>query len=150
MLKCRLCSTMYGGEAMSDQAVRQILSEAKTVAVVGLSPKPTRDSHLVAQYLQNHGYRIIPVYPREETILGEQVYRRLEDIPEPPDIVDVFRKSEETPAIAEAAVRIGAKLLWLQLGVENEVARSIAEAGGLSVVENQCIKVEHQTWSRQD
>ncbi|AUW95572.1 MAG: CoA-binding protein [Sulfobacillus thermosulfidooxidans] len=129
---------------MTDEMMRELLEQSHTVAVVGLSPKPDRASYQVAQYLQNHGYRIVPVYPREETILGERVYARLEDIPFPVDVVDVFRKAEDTPPVAESAVRIGAKALWLQLGIANEVARSIAEAAGLAVVEDHCIKIEHQ------
>ncbi|NMP23597.1 CoA-binding protein [Sulfobacillus harzensis] len=128
---------------MTDR-IGEILKNNKTIAVVGLSPKPERASYKVAAYMQQHGYRIIPVYPRGETILGEKVYPRLEDISEPVDIVDVFRKSEDTPPVAESAVRIGAKCLWLQLGIQNEVAEAIAEAGGLQYVENRCIKIEHE------
>lgn len=124
--------------------IDEILSSSRTIAVVGLSPKADRASHQVAHYMQSHGYRIIPVHPQADTILGEKVYKRLEDIPEPVDIVDVFRKAEDTPPVAESAVRIGAKTLWLQLGISNEVAESIAEAGGLSVVQDRCIKIEHQ------
>ncbi len=127
---------------MTDTEFEDIFRKYKTIAVVGLSPKPERASHLVAQYLQNKGYRIVPVYPRGGEILHEQVYERLEDIPFPVDIVDVFRRSEDTPAVAESAVRIGAKGLWLQLGVKSEVARSIAETGGLWVVEDRCMKIE--------
>ena len=123
--------------------IDNILKTSHTIAVVGLSPKADRPSHEVAQYMQGHGYRIIPVHPQADTILGEKVYRRLEDIPEAVDIVDVFRKSEDTPPFAESAVRIGAKTFWLQLGIKNDVAESIAEAGGLAVVSNRCIKVEH-------
>jgi hypothetical protein len=129
---------------MNQDSIDEILSESRTIAVVGLSPKPERASHEVAQYLQNHGYRIIPVHPSADTILGEKVYARLEDIPEPVDIVDVFRRAEDTPPVAESAVRIGAKTLWLQLGIINEVAASIAAAGGLNVVQDRCIKIEHQ------
>lgn len=121
-----------------------ILNNSHTIAVVGLSPHSDRPSHEVAEYMQRHGYRIIPVHPHADTILGEKVYRRLEDIPEPVDIVDVFRKAEDTPPVAESAVRIGAKTFWLQLGIENDVAESIAEAGGLSVVHDRCIKIEYE------
>ncbi|PSR21783.1 MAG: CoA-binding protein [Sulfobacillus acidophilus] len=124
--------------------IDKILQESHTIAVVGLSPKPDRASHQVAQYLQNHGYRIIPIHPQADVILGEKVYGRLEDVPEPVDVVDVFRRSEDTPPFAEAAVRIGAKALWLQLGIENELAEAIATAAGLDYVENRCIKIEHQ------
>lgn len=128
---------------MSDQ-IEKLLQDSRTIAVVGLSPRPERASHEVALYLQQHGYRIIPVNPSAETILGEKAYPRLEDIPEPVDIVDVFRKAEDTPPIAEAAVRMGAKCLWLQLGIENEVSQAIAETGGLVYVSDRCIKIEHQ------
>lgn len=129
---------------MSQASIGAILSESRTIAVVGLSPKPDRDSHRVAQYMQSHGYRIIPVHPQADVILGEKVYARLEDIPDPVDIVDVFRKSEDTPPVAESAVRIGAKCLWLQLGIENEVAEALADAGGLKFIQNRCLKIEHQ------
>ena len=127
---------------MSDE-ISEILKTSRTIAVVGLSPKEDRASHEVAAYMQKHGYRIIPVHPQATEILGEKVYARLEDIPESVDIVDVFRKSDDTPPVAESAVRIGAKVLWLQLGIANEVAASIAEAGGLQVVQDRCIKIEH-------
>lgn len=132
------------GTALHQANIENLLKMSHTIAIVGLSPKADRPSYRVATYLQNHGYRIIPVHPTADTILGEKVYSRLEDIPEPVDIVDVFRKPEDTPPVAEAAVRIGAKALWLQLGIENEVAGSIAEAGGLEVVQNKCIKIEHE------
>jgi len=128
---------------MSDM-IQEILESSHTIAVVGLSPKPDRASYHVAEYMQQHGYRIIPVHPAAETILGEKVYARLEDIPDKVDIVDVFRKSEDTPPVAEAAVRIGARSLWLQLGIENDVAEAIAGAGGMNYVQNRCIKIEHE------
>lgn len=124
--------------------IEEILRRSRTIAVVGLSPKPERASYKVSQYMQSQGYRIIPVYPREDTILGEKVYRSLEEIPDPVDIVDVFRQADDTPSVAEAAVRIGAKCLWLQLGIANEVSQALAEAGGLDYVENRCIKIEHE------
>ena len=127
---------------MSDE-ISEILKTSRTIAVVGLSPKEDRASHQVAAYMKQHGYRIIPVHPQAAEILGEKVYARLEDIPEAVDIVDVFRKSDDTPPVAESAVRIGAKVLWLQLGIANEVAASIAQAGGLKVVQDRCIKIEH-------
>ncbi len=129
---------------MHDATLLEILTENKIVAVVGLSPKPDRASHRVAQYLQRMGYRIIPVNPGFDEILGEKSYARLEDIPQKVDIVDVFRKSEDTPPVAESAVRIGARVLWLQLGIANEVAASIAQTGGLTVVQDRCIKIEHE------
>ncbi len=128
---------------MADR-IKDILEQSRTIAVVGLSPKPERASYKVAAYMQSQGYRIIPVYPREDKILGETVYRRLEDIPQAVDIVDVFRNSDDTPPVAESSVRIGAKCLWLQLGIQNDVSQGIAEAGGLEYVENRCIKIEHE------
>ena len=130
---------MAGGDA-----VAQILRVAKTIAVVGLSSNPMRASHGVAEYLQSAGYRIIPVNPNETEVLGEKAYARLEDVPEPVDIVDVFRRAEEVPAVAESAIRIGAKVLWMQLGIENAVAAEKARGAGLVVVEDSCLMVEHK------
>ena len=124
--------------------VAQILREAKTIAVVGLSSNPMRASHGVAEYLKNAGYRIIPVNPNETEVLGEKAYARLEDVPEPVDIVDVFRRAEEVPAVAESAIAIGAKVLWMQLGIENAKAAEKARAAGLVVVEDSCLMVEHK------
>ncbi len=129
---------------MSQANIPEILEQSRTIAVVGLSPNPDRPSHDVARYLKQQGYRVIPVHPQADEILGEKVYRRLEDIPESIDIVDVFRRAEDTPSVAEAAVRVGARTLWLQLGIENDVAEAIASAGGLNVVQNRCLKIEHR------
>ena len=117
---------------------------AKTIAVVGLSSNPMRPSHGVAEYLKAAGYRIIPVNPNETEVLGEKAYARLEDVPEPVDIVDVFRRAEEVPAVAESAIGIGAKVLWMQLGIENDGAAEKARAAGLVVVEDACLLVEHK------
>jgi hypothetical protein len=124
--------------------VGQILRVAKTIAVVGLSSNPMRASHGVAEYLKAAGYRIIPVNPNETEVLGERAYARLEDVPEPVDIVDVFRRAEEVPAVAESAIGIGAKVLWMQLGIENAEAAERARAAGLVVVEDSCLMVEHK------
>ena len=124
----------------SDQELRSILGEAKTIAVVGLSSKPERDSHDVAGFLQGKGYRIIPVNPNETEVLGEKAYPSLLDVPEKVDVVDVFRRAEYTPEVAEQAVRIGAKVLWLQDGIVNEDAWRIAQEGGLDVVMGVCIR----------
>jgi len=124
--------------------VAQILRGAKTIAVVGLSSNPMRASHRVAEYLKSAGYRIIPVNPNETEVLGEKAYARLEDVPEPVDIVDVFRRAEEVPAVAESAIGIGAKVLWMQLGIENAEAAEKARAAGLVVVEDSCLMVEHK------
>jgi predicted CoA-binding protein len=123
--------------------VRRILRGNHTIAVVGLSAQWHRPSHFAAKYMQEHGYRVIPVNPTYDTILGEKSYKRLTDIPEPVDVVDCFRKSEEIPAIAEEAIKIGAKVLWMQLGVHSAEARKRAEAAGLEVIENRCVKIEH-------
>ena len=128
----------------NSDVVAQILREAKTIAVVGLSANPMRASHGVAEYLKSAGYRIIPVNPNETEVLGEKAYARLEDVPEPVDIVDVFRRAEEVPAVAESAIRIGAKVLWMQLGIENAEAAERALAAGLMVVEDSCLMVEHK------
>jgi len=125
-------------------AVAQILVATKTIAVVGLSSNPMRASHDVAAYLKAAGYRIIPVNPNETEVLGEKAYARLEDIPEPVDIVDVFRRAEELPAVANSAIAIKAKVLWMQLGIENAAAAENARAAGLVVVENACLLVEHK------
>ena len=123
--------------------VRRILRKHKTLAVVGLSAQWHRPSYFAAKYMQEHGYRVIPVNPGYDTILGERCYKSLRDIPEKVDIVDCFRKPAEIPAIAEDAIAIGAKVLWMQLGVHNAQARARAEAAGLEVVENRCVKIEH-------
>ncbi len=133
-----------GFDQVDDEQIRQILQQYRYVAIVGLSPKEDRPSFQVAQFLKDHGYHIVPVHPQAQTILGEKVYPRLEDIPFAIDIVDVFRRPEDTPAVAESAVRIGAKVLWLQLGIQNEIARSIAETGGLQVIEDRCMKIEYR------
>lgn len=123
--------------------IRTILEKTGAIAVVGLSDKPDRTSHMVAAAMKDRGYRIIPVNPSgPDTILGEKRYASLSDIPEPVDMVNVFRRSEFCPPIAEEAVKIGAKVLWLQQGVESEEAAGIAEAGGLRVIMDRCIKVE--------
>jgi predicted CoA-binding protein len=130
--------------APSDATLRSILSQARTIAVVGLSSKPDRASNEVAVYLQGKGYRIVPVNPNETEVLGEKAYASLLEIPEdvPIDIVDVFRRAEATPAIAADAVDVGAKVLWLQLDIVNDEARRIAEEGGLTVVMGACMKIE--------
>lgn len=129
-------------EHPSREQLKELLERSDTIAVVGLSDKPDRTSYMVSQAMQAKGYRIIPVNPNAETILGEKCFPSLADIPEPVDIVNVFRRSEHTPPVAEEAVAIGAKALWLQLGIANEEAASIAQNGGLFVVMDRCIKVE--------
>ena len=124
--------------------VEEMLRSAQTIAVVGLSSDPGRDSNSVARYLQEVGYRIIPVNPYEDQVLGERSFPSLADLPEGPDIVDVFRRAEHTPSVAQQAVAIGAKVLWLQSGIVSDESRRIAEEGGLAYVENACIRTEHQ------
>ena len=123
--------------------IQRLLREARTIAVVGLSSNTLRASHFVAFYLQRHGYRIIPVNPREKEVLGERSYPGLLDVPEPIDIVDVFRAPDAVPGIAREATRIGAKALWLQYGVISAEGIAIAEEGGLPIVVDRCMKVEH-------
>lgn len=129
---------------MDDTAkLRRILRDYRTIAVVGLSANWYRPSYFAAKYLQEHGYRVIPVNPAYDSVLGEKCYKALADIPEKVDIVDCFRKSEEIPALAAEAIAIGARVLWMQLGVRSEEARAKAEAAGLEVVEDRCMKIEH-------
>jgi len=123
--------------------LRRILKESHTIAVVGLSADWFRPSYFAAKYMQEHGYKVIPVNPKYVEILGERCYPDLKSIPEKVDIVDVFRKSEDCVPIAHEAVAIGAKALWLQIGVINEEARQIAETAGLEVVMNRCVKIEY-------
>jgi len=111
--------------------------------VVGLSAQWHRPSYFAAKYLQEHGYRVIPVNPAYESVLGERCYKSLADIPVKVDVVDCFRRSEEIPALADQAIAIGAKVLWMQLGVRHAEARARAEAAGLQVVEDRCMKIEH-------
>ena len=133
----------------TDRELRSILGEAKTIAVVGLSSKPHRDSHSVSAYLQKKGYRIIPVNPNETEVLGEKAYPSLLDVPEKVDVVDVFRRAEFTPEVAEQAVKIGARVLWLQDGIVNEEAWRIGQEGGLDVVMGVCIRTTKNRLERE-
>jgi predicted CoA-binding protein len=126
-----------------DDALRQLLTNASTIAMVGASSNPDRPSNGIMRKLQSVGYRVIPVNPNETAVLGARAYASLADVPERIDIVDVFRRAEFTPAIAEDAVKIGAKALWLQSGVVNDEAAAKAEAGGLMAVMDACIGVMH-------
>jgi predicted CoA-binding protein len=123
--------------------IQRVLRETKTIAIVGLSSNPLRASYFVGFYLQRHGYRVIPVNPREQEILGEKCYPSLRDVPEPVGIVNVFRAPDAVPGVAKDAVAIGAKCLWCQFGVISEEGARIAVEGGLAVVMDRCIKVEH-------
>jgi uncharacterized protein len=140
------------GYVPGDEVLRSILENAKTIAVVGLSSKEHRDSHGVASYLQRAGYRIVPVNPKESVVLGEPAYPTLAHIPADVevDVVDVFRRAEETPPVARAAVDRKAKVLWLQDGIVNDEARAIAEAAGLTVVMGTCMMREHQRLEPED
>jgi uncharacterized protein len=128
----------------SDDEIRKILTETKTIALVGASPKPDRDSHEVMAFLQSRGYRVIPVNPvcAGETILGERVRASLAEIDEPIDLVDVFRNSEAAGAVADEAIAAHAKAVWMQLGVVNEPAADRARKAGLAVVMDRCPKIE--------
>ena len=123
--------------------IREIMLTAKTIAIVGLSSNELRPSHFVGYYLNRHGYRVIAVNPNETEVFGEKSYASLSDIPFPIDVVDVFRAPQFVPAIAEEAVKIGAKALWLQFGVISLEGAEIARRGGLQVVMDRCMKVEH-------
>jgi hypothetical protein len=123
--------------------VQRVLNSAKTIAIVGLSKNHLRASHFVGFYLRRHGFRVIPVNPRETDVFGETSFKSLADVPVPVDVVNVFRAPDALPAIARDAVAIGAANLWCQFSVINEEGARIAESGGLSVVMDRCIKVEH-------
>jgi uncharacterized protein len=127
-----------------DDPIEEILKTYKTIAVVGLSSNPARPSHGVASYMQGAGYRIIPVNPNERELLGEKSYARVEDVPEKVEIVDIFRRAESVPAVVDSAIRAGAKVVWMQLGIENEAAGEKARAAGVVVVMDACIFVEHK------
>ena len=123
--------------------IRGILLRSRTLAIVGLSAQWYRPSYFAAKYMLDHGYRIIPVNPRYDDVLGQKCYPNLRAIPTPVDLVDCFRKAPEIPAIADDAIAIGAKVLWMQLGIVNEDAANRAVAAGLDVVMNRCVKIEH-------
>jgi predicted CoA-binding protein len=131
---------------LEDEGIKRILENSRTIAVVGLSTDPEKDSHQVAKYLQEHGYHIVPVNPKADEILGEKCYPSLKEIPLSVDVVDIFRIIEAIPAIVDEAIAIGAKVVWMQLGLaENQSARK-AMAAGLQVVMNKCLKIEHSRY----
>ena len=132
----------------SDQQLKELLQKAHTIAVVGLSSSRFRASYGVSQYMQSAGYRIIPVNPNEQEVLGEKAYARLEDVPEKIDVVDVFRRSEFLSEIVDAAIRVGARAIWMQEGVVNETAAQRARDAGLFVVMDACILREHRRLMR--
>jgi len=135
---------MKSGKIISeDSEIKDILENAKTIAILGLSPKPDRDSNRVAKYLKDHGYRIIPVRPGQEEILGQSAYPTLDDIKEHVDIVDVFRNPKQIVPHAHEAIRMQPKVFWMQLGIENQKAALLLVKAGIDVVMNKCIKIEH-------
>ena len=127
-----------------DHEIRNMLETAKSIAILGLNPKPERDSNRVARYLKDHGYRIIPVRPAQKEILGEKAYRFIDDIKEPVDIVNVFRNSAQIVPHAHEAIRLKPKVFWMQLNIENREAADLLTAAGIDVVMDRCIKVEHE------
>jgi uncharacterized protein len=134
---------------MNDESVRDLLNTAKTIAVVGLSSNPIRPSYGVSEYMQSRGYRIIPVNPRETEVLGEKAYPSLAEVPEPVDIVNVFRRPAFVPEVAQAAMEAKARCLWLQEGVVHPVATRRAEEAGMLVVVDRCILKEHRRLLRE-
>ncbi len=134
----------------AEKKLCEILKSSKTIVVVGLSPKEHRASNQVAKYMQEKGYKIIPVYPREETILGEKVYRSLDEIDFEVDIVDIFRKSEDTPEIVQKAIKLpGVKCIFLQEGVKHEKSKEIAKNAGIYYVEDSCLMVDYMRCERE-
>jgi predicted CoA-binding protein len=128
--------------------IPELLKSSHTIAVVGLSGDPLRTSHGVSEYMQRQGYRIIPVNPNETAVLGERAWPALDDVPEKIDIVNIFRRSEFVPPVVQAAIRIGARAVWMQEGVIHEEAARAARAAGLVVVMDRCILKEHRRWLR--
>jgi len=131
------------GNASSDE-IDSILKTAKTIAVIGLSPKEDRPSHYVSKYMKEHGYRVIPVNPGQTTLLGETCYRSLLDVPEDVDVVDIFREASAVPEIVDQAIAKKAKAVWMQSGIVHNAAAEKARAAGLQVVMNKCVMVEHR------
>lgn len=126
------------------RTIEQLLKESKVVAVVGLSPNPGRDSNRIARYLKAQGYRVIPVNPNAEEVLGERCYPSLADVPEQIDLVDIFRRSEDVPPVVDDAIAAGAKVVWMQLGIVNQESAKKAADAGLDVVMDKCTMVEHR------
>lgn len=128
----------------NNNAIKKLLSESKIIAVVGLSPEPDKPSHGVAEYLQSKGYKIVPVRPGVDKILGEKAYASLKDIPFKVDIVDVFRKPEHMPEVVKEALAIKPKAVWMQLGISHKDAAEMASKAGVQVIEDRCILIEHK------
>jgi predicted CoA-binding protein len=139
------CVVPEGGPAYPDELLLRVYRDSRTIAMVGASPNWNRPSYFVMRYLQRKGYRVIPVNPRAvgAPILGERVYPDLESVPVPVDVVDVFRRPAEVPAIARSAVAIGARTLWLQLGIRNDDGATVAGLAGLTVIQDRCMKIEY-------
>lgn len=129
---------------IDDEEIIKILKESKTIAVVGCSRDPEKDAHKVPKYLKEHGYRIIPVNPFANEILGEKVYKTLSEIKEPVDVVDIFRPSDEVLGVVKEAIKLKPKVIWMQLGIRNEEAAKLAEQNGIKVVMNRCMMIEHK------
>lgn len=127
----------------TDTELKRLFETVRTIAVVGCSPKPERPGHYVAKYLQDLGYRVIPVNPGQTEILGEKCYASLRDIPEPVDMVDCFRRAEDIPPVVEDAIAVGAKFVWMQLGIVNEAAAQRAIDAGIAVVMDRCPKIDY-------
>lgn len=132
------------GAAPSADPIFDILTKYKNIAVVGLSSNPARPSYGVSEYMQSAGYLIIPVNPNETDVLGEPSHAKLEDVPQKIEIVDIFRCPEEVPAVVDSAIRAGAKVIWMQLGVANDAAAKKAQAAGITVVQDACLLIEHK------
>jgi len=130
-------------------SIEEMLREAKVIAVVGLSPREDRPSNEVAKYLQEQGYRIVPVNPDVSEVLGEKAYPDLRSIPEPVDLVDIFRRPKDVGPVVDQAVEIGAKAVWMQLGIVNEEAATVAREAGLGVVIDRCTLIEHKRMKRE-
>ena len=133
---------------MNNQEMEKIMAEAKTIAVVGFSSKPTKAGYYVPAYLKEHGYRILPVNPNLQEGLGETAVPTLAEVTEPVDLVLIFQRSENVPPFVDQAIAIGAKAVWMQLGIAHEAAANKARAAGLDVVQNACMLVEHRRWVR--
>jgi predicted CoA-binding protein len=132
------------GAPPSADPILDMLAKYKIIAVVGLSSNPARPSYSVTEYMQSSGYQIIPVNPNETDVLGEPSHAKLEDVPQKIEIVDIFRRPEEIPSVVDAAIRVGAKVIWMQLGITNEPAAEKAQAAGLTVVMDACLLIEHK------
>ena len=132
------------GAAPGADPIFDILTKYKRIAVVGLSSDPTRPSYGVTEYMQSAGYQIVPVNPNETDVLGEPSYARLEDVPQKIEIVDIFRRAEEVPPVVDAAIRVGATVVWMQLGIANEAAAEKARSAGIVVVMDACLLIEHK------